>query len=72
MKVMSRIFRIIEARCPDTNILEKRKVYTTDLHYMQRGVRAIYEFKKLYNVTVTTYKSCEEDVVQYLKEKENG
>jgi len=69
---MSRTLRIIEARCPDTNTLEKRKVYTTDLHYMNRGVRAIHDLKKIYNVTVKTFTSCEEDIVQHLKKnKEN-
>jgi len=38
---MSRIFRIVEARCVDTNTLEKRKVYTTDQQYKKRGQNSI-------------------------------
>ena len=66
---MSRIFRIVEARCSDTNTLEKRKVYTTDQQYETRGKKSIEKLRLFYNVTVTTFTSCEEDTVKHLKRK---
>jgi len=66
---MSRIFRIVEARCCDTNLLEKRKVYTTDQQYETRGKKSIEKLRLFYNVTVTTFTSCEEDTVKHLKRK---
>ena len=66
---MSRIFRIVEARCSDTNTLEKRKVYTTDQQYETRGKKSIEKLRLFYNVTVTTFTSCEEDTVKNLKRK---
>ncbi len=66
---MSRVFRIVEARCSDTNTLEKRKVYTTDQQYETRGKKSIEKLRLFYNVTVTTFTSCEEDTVKHLKRK---
>ena len=66
---MSRVFRIVEARCVDTNLLEKRKVYTTDQQYEKRGKKSIEKLRLFYNVTVTTFTSCEEDTVKHLKRK---
>tara|TARA_R110001592_G_scaffold356572_1_gene658774 strand:- start:416 stop:625 length:210 start_codon:yes stop_codon:yes gene_type:complete len=68
---MSRIFRIVEARCVDTNTLEKRKVYTTDQQYKKRGQNSIKELRLLYNVTVVTFNACEENTVKHLKRKKD-
>lgn len=64
---MSRIFRIIEARCTNTNTLEKRKVYTTDEQYKKRGQKSVEKLRLFYNVTVITYTACEEDTVKHFK-----
>ena len=68
---MSRIFRIVEARCVDTNLLEKRKVYTTDEHYKKQGLKSIERLTLFYNVTVTTFTSCKEQTVKHLKRKKD-
>lgn len=67
---MSRVFRIVEARCVDTNTLEKSKVYTCDAHYMRYGQKSVDRLRLFYNVTVITYTACKEDTVKHLKRKE--
>lgn len=67
---MSRVFRIVEARCVDTNTLEERKVYTCDTHYMRHGQKSVDRLRLFYNVTVITYAACKEDTVKHLKRKE--
>tara|TARA_Y100000114_G_C11631764_1_gene264782 strand:+ start:407 stop:607 length:201 start_codon:yes stop_codon:yes gene_type:complete len=66
---MSRVFRIVEARCPHTNLIEKRKVYTTDKQYKIRGLKSIKRLKKLYNITVIKFTACKEEIVHIKNEK---
>ena len=65
---MSRVFRIVEARCVDTNTLEKRKVYTCDSHYIRHGQKSVERLTLFYNVTVTTF-ITKKSTVTYLKRK---
>jgi len=66
---MSKTFVMIEARCPDTNALEIKKMYTTKTNYEKRGKSSVNLFKKVYNVTVTTYTACKEKTVKHLCDK---
>lgn len=66
---MSKTFRIIEARCPDTNTLEKRKIYTSKTQYKKRGKKTIDDLSKMYNVTVTTFTACKETKLVIFKIK---
>ena len=66
---MSRVFRVVEARCPDTNTIEKRKVYTTDKQYKIRGINSIERLKKLYNITVIKFTACKEEIVHIKNEQ---
>lgn len=69
---MSRVFRIVEARCVDTNTLEKRKVYTSDSHYIRHGHKSVDRLRLFYNVTVITYTACKEETVEHLKQNKRN